>query len=53
MVVTAYRIPLGLVTSFRYLGRVLLVADDNCPGVIHKLWRVRQKWAWLSRVLSR
>ena len=51
MVVTAYRIPRALFTSFRYLGIVLSVSDDTCPGVIHNLRRVWQKWAWLYRVL--
>ena len=53
IVVTAYRIPLALVTSFRYLGRVLLVADDNFPGVLHNLRKAHQKWEWLSRVVIR
>ena len=53
MVVTSYMIPLALVTSFRYLGRVLSVADDNCPGVLHNLRKAQQNWEWISRVLIR
>ena len=53
IVVTSYRIPLALFTSFRYLGRVLSVVNDNCPGVIHNLRKAQQKWEWLSRVLIR
>ena len=51
--ITAYGIPLALVTSFKYLGSVLSTSDDNCPAVVHNLWRAHQKWARLSRVLSR
>ena len=51
--ITANRIPLDPVTSFKYLGRVLSVADSNGPAVVHNIWRGRQKWARISRVLSR
>ena len=30
-----------------------MASDENWPEVVHKLWRVRQKWARLSRVLIR
>ena len=54
MVITAYGIPLALVTYFNYLGRVLSVAaDDDWPAVVHNLQRERQKWARLYRVLRR
>ena len=32
--ITSYGIPLALVTSFKYLGIVLYVADNNCPAVV-------------------
>ena len=50
---TDYGVPLSHVTSFKYLGRVLAVENNNCPSVVCNLQRTRQKWAWLTRVLSR
>ena len=35
--ITAYGILLALVTSFKYLGRLLLVADNNWPTVVHNI----------------
>ena len=51
--ITAYGVPLSQVTSFKYLGRVLAAEDDDCPSVVRKLRRAKQKWEWLTRVLSR
>ena len=45
--------PLTSVSSFKYLGRVLSASDDDWPAVIRNLWRARQKWERLSRVLGR
>ena len=53
MVITAYGILLAPSTSFKYLGRFLLSEDGKWPAVVHNLWRKRQNWARLSRVLSR
>ena len=39
MVVTVYWIPLIPVTSFNYLGRVLLTEYNDWPDVVHNLWR--------------
>ena len=50
---TAYGIPLAPVTSTRYLRRVLLADDNNCPVVVCNLQTAHQKWARLTRVLSR
>ena len=50
---TTYGIPLEPVTYFKYIGRFLLTADNDWSAVVHNLWRERQKWAHLSRVLSR
>ena len=33
----AYGTPLALLTSFRYLERVLLADEDNCPAVVCNL----------------
>ena len=52
-VITAYEIPLTLVKTFKYLGRVLSAADNDWTEVVHNLWRSPQKWAQLSRVLIR
>ena len=52
MVITAYGIPLALVTSSKYLGRVLLVADNDWPEVVRNLRKARKKWARLMRVLG-
>ena len=51
--ITAYGIPLSPVTSLKCLGNVLLTAGNNWPAVVQKLWRERQKWERLCRVLSR
>ena len=37
--ITVYGTPLILFTSFKYIGRVLSVADDDWPEVVNKLWR--------------
>ena len=52
-VITAYRIPLALVTPFNYLGRVLLAVDGDWPAVVSNLWKSRRKWARLTRVMIR
>ena len=53
MKLTAYGIRLSPVISFKYLGRVILEEDENCPAVVHNLWRALKKWARMTRVLSR
>ena len=50
---TAYGFPLSQVTSFKYLGQVLAAEDDKYPAVVRNLWRARQKWVRLTRILSR
>ena len=40
-------------TAFRYLGRVLMVGDDDFPAVVGTLCTVRKSWGQLSRILSR
>ena len=52
MALTTYRKPLPSVSSFKYLGIVLLESHDNWPAVIRNLRRVRQKWAILSWVIG-
>ena len=41
-----------MINFFKYLGRVLTVADENCPGVVRKLWKARKSWARVSRILG-
>ena len=53
MAITVYGIPLSPVTSFKYLGILLLAADDEWPAVVHNLQREWKKWERLSRVLIR
>ena len=50
--ITSYGIPISPVTSFRYLVRILLVADKNWPSVIRNLRKARQKWVRIMRLLS-
>ena len=52
-VVAAYCILHVPVTSSQYLGRVLFSEDDEWASVVSNIWRSRQKWAQLTRVLSR
>ena len=42
-----------MVLSFKYLGRVLLVSDDDWPSLIQNLKRVRAVWRRMLRILSR
>ena len=42
-----------MVNSFRYLGRVILVADNDWPEVVRKLLRTRAMWKRMTRILSR
>ena len=51
--ITDYSIPLSPFTSFKYLGRFLLEADNDWTELVHNLLRSCQKWAHLSWVISR
>ena len=51
--VTAYGFFISQVTSFKYLGRVLAVEDNDCPELVSNLRPARQKWVWMTRILSR
>ena len=53
LTITAYGIPLYPVTSFKYLGRVILAADDDWPAVVNNLQISWRKWVRLTRVLIR
>ena len=42
-----------MVTSFRYMGIVILAADDNWPAVVQNLTKARAVWRRMIRILSR
>ena len=46
-------VDLSRVDNFRYLGRVLTESNSDWPTLNHNLKRAKQKWARISRVLSR
>ena len=48
-----YRRPLAMVTTLKYLGRVLTVADDNWLEVVGHLWKAQNSSAHLSNILGR
>ena len=50
---TAYGVPLSQVTSFKYLGQVLTAEYKKWIAVVSYPKRARQKWAWMTRILSR
>jgi hypothetical protein len=45
--------PLESVRAFLYLGRKLSSSDDDWLDVIKNLAKARQRWARISRVLTR
>ena len=50
---STYGRTLDMVLSFKYLGRVLSVADDDCPAVIRYLVKARVVWRRMARILIR
>ena len=42
-----------MVTSLKYLGRVISATDDDWPEVVRNLARVKTVWRRMSRILSR
>ena len=52
-VFSAYGRNLGMVPSFKYLGRVLWAADYDWPEVIRNLTKARAVWRRMTRILSR
>ena len=41
------------VDSFKYLGRVLNRLDEDWPAVFRNIWRARQVWGRLGKLLRR
>ena len=50
---SAYGRTLEMVPYFKYLGKVLLAADDDCPALIWNLTKEREVWRRMTRILSR
>ena len=50
---SAYILPLDMVNSFQFLGRVILAADENWPAVVRNFSRARVVWKIMTRILSR
>ena len=42
-----------MVTSLKYLGRVILATDDDWPAVVRNLARSKTVWRRILRILSR
>ena len=48
-----YGRPLNSVTSFKYLGWIIMESDDNWLVVVGNLWKARKGWLRLPRILVR
>ena len=46
-----YRRQLEMVTSFKYLGRVLTEEDDDWPEVVGNLKKAWNSWDRLTRIM--
>ena len=40
----AYEAPIESLTEFKYLGRILMVTDDDWPAVVRNLWKAGRSW---------
>ena len=47
---SAYGRPLDMVTSFKYLERLISAADDDWPDVVRNLDKVRAVWRRLKNI---
>ena len=50
---SAYGRPLEIVLSLKYLGRVILAANDDWSAVIRNLTKARTVWRRMLRIMSR
>ena len=50
---SAYGRPLKMITSFRYLGQVILAVNDDWKAVVRNLSWARVVWKGMKRILSR
>ena len=44
--------PLSTVSSFKYLGRVLLVVDDDWAAVISNISKALKRWGRMLQILG-
>ena len=49
----AYNIPLEMVTSFKYLGRVLTAVGKDWSAVVENLRKAQKSCAWMTMILRR
>ena len=49
----AYGKPLDTVTSFKYLGQVIVEGEDDWSAVVGNFKKVRKSWACPTRILDR
>ena len=42
-----------MVTSFKYLERVLTAVDYDCPSVVGNIWKAKKRWERLEWILGR
>ena len=49
----AYGCPLKIVSPFKYLGRVLSVADDDWRTVVRNIVKAQKVWWRMLRILNR
>ena len=52
-VLSAYGIPLTVVSVFRYMGRMLSSTNNDWPDMERNLRRVQGKWVRLEEILGR
>ena len=50
---SSYERPFEMVTSFRYLRRVISLAHDNWPAVVWNMEKARAVWRKMTNILSR
>ena len=50
---TADATPLPQVTSFKYIGRIIMVTDNDWPTAVGNLRKERPNWMRLAKVLGR
>ena len=50
---SAYGPPLEMVTSFKYLGWVILATDNDWPEVVRNLERAKKLWRRMLHILSK
>ena len=48
-----HEVPLTNVSSFKYLGRLLMYIYNNWLMVVANLRKARKKWDWITRTLGR